>query len=163
MSQTQTLNPYASNLGAEAPLDTLKSTPTKLNALIAAMSPPTLMQQPAPGKWSIRHILCHLADTENVFAYRLRQTVAEEHHIIQPFDQDKFAAPYESFSPQEALEAFTAFRNWNLAFIRSLAPETMSKPLTHPERGTMTFATIVETMAGHDINHLKQVQQLKNS
>lgn len=162
MSQTQTLNPYAPQLGNDDPIEILKATPTKINALIAAMSPPTLLQGPGPAKWSIRHILCHLADTENVFAYRLRQALAEDHHVIQPFDQDRFAAGYDNVSPQEALEAFTAFRNWNLLFIQSAGPEKMLKPVTHPERGTMTFATIVETMAGHDINHLKQIQQRKN-
>ena len=158
MTDTQTLNPYASHLGRENPIQILETTPTKLSALISTMSPPVVMQPRAPGKWSIRHILCHLADTESVFAYRLRQTIAEDHHVIQPYDQDKFAVGYESVSPQEALDAFTAFRNWNLALIKNVKPETMKKPVTHPERGTMTFATIVETMAGHDMNHLKQVQ-----
>lgn len=158
---TQTLNPYASHLDKEDPIETLTATPTRVNALIAAMSPPTLVQEPAPGKWSIRHILCHLADCENVFAYRLRQTIAEDHHTIQPFDQDKFALGYDNISPQEALEAFTAIRNWNLLFIKSAGHHSMAKQVTHPERGTMTFGTIVETMAGHDLNHLKQIQQRK--
>lgn len=158
MTNAQTLNPYAAHLNRENPIQILETTATKLNALITTMSPPLLMLPRAPGKWSIRHILCHLADTETVFAYRLRQTIAEDHHVIQPFDQEKFAAGYDALSPQEALDAFTAFRNWNLTLIKNVTPETMAKQVTHPERGTMTFATIVETMAGHDINHLKQVQ-----
>jgi hypothetical protein len=35
-----------------------------------------------------------------------------------------------------------------------------NKPVTHPERGTMTFQTIVETMAGHDLNHLAQLKKI---
>jgi uncharacterized damage-inducible protein DinB len=159
----QTLNPYASHLGQQDPLEVLEATPTKLNALITAISPPVLLQDRAPGKWSVRHILCHLADTESVFSFRLRQTIAEEHHVIQPYDQEKFVIAYDAVSPQEALAAFTAFRNWNLALIKAVGPETMSKKLTHPERGTMTFATIVETMAGHDLNHLSQIQACKDS
>lgn len=159
----QTLNPYASNLNQQQPLEILEATPTKLNALISTMSPPLLLEDRAPGKWSIRHILCHLADTETVFAFRLRQTMAEDHHVIQPYDQEKFSAGYQAVSPQEALEAFTAIRNWNLTFIKSVAPETMSKQVTHPERGTMTFTTILETMAGHDLNHLNQLQESKEA
>jgi hypothetical protein len=158
----QTLNPYAAHLGQNDPLQILEATPTKLSALITTMSPPVLLQDRAPGKWSVRHILCHLADAEAVFSFRLRQTLAEDHHVIQPFDQDKFVIAYEAISPQEALDAFTAFRKWNLALIKEVSPEKMTKQVTHPERGMMTFGTIVETMAGHDLNHLKQIQASAN-
>ena len=158
MTETQVLNPYASHLDRQDALEVLQATPTRLNALITSMSPPVLVQPRANGKWSVRHLLCHLADAEMVFAFRLRQTLAEDHHVIQPFDQEKFARTYDAVSPQEALDAFTAFRNWNLALIKSADADAMKKPVTHPERGSMTFATIVETMAGHDLNHLKQLE-----
>jgi hypothetical protein len=101
-----------------------------------------------------------LADTEVAFAYRLRQTVAEPHHIIQPYDQDAFAAEYPHRNSREALDAFSAIRRWNVLFIRSAAPHALTKPVTHPERGTMTFQTILETMGGHDLNHLSQITAL---
>jgi hypothetical protein len=52
---------------------------------------------------------------------------------------------------------FSAVREWNLTLIRSLSPADFSKPVTHPERGTMTLQTVIETMGGHDINHLNQL------
>ncbi len=52
---------------------------------------------PAPGKWNAREIVCHLADTELVFAFRLRQAIAEPDHIVQPFDQDKWASNYAAY------------------------------------------------------------------
>jgi hypothetical protein len=55
---------------------------------------------------------------------------------------------------------FTANREWNRALLASVAPEKMSKAITHPERGEMTFRTVIETMAGHDLNHLAQIQRL---
>jgi uncharacterized damage-inducible protein DinB len=119
-----------------------------------------LTRAPAPGKWSIRDILCHLADCEISFAFRLRQTVAEAHHVIQPFDQGVWAAPYGKLDAREALDAFTAFRRWDMLFIRAVGTAAESKAVKHPERGEMTFRTIVETMAGHDINHLRQIENL---
>lgn len=115
---------------------------------------------PAPGKWSAREIVCHLADCEMAFAFRLRQTLAEDHHVIQPFDQEKWAGNYSAYSLEQALTAFSAARNWNLALLRSLSPAVHSKAVTHPERGAMTFYVIVETMAGHDLNHLGQLEAL---
>ena len=107
-------------------------------------------------------ILCHLADGEMAFGFRLRQALAEPHHVIQPFDQDAWAKPYSSasFSAQAALEMFSVARRWNLALLDTVSPEDLKKPVTHPERGTMTFETIVETMAGHDLNHLKQLDAI---
>jgi hypothetical protein len=60
---------------------------------------------------------------------------------------------------RSALNAFSALREWNLALIGSTTPESMSKPVNHPERGDMTFRVLVETMAGHDLNHLKQIDR----
>jgi len=124
------------------------------------IGPQRAEQAPAPGKWSAREILCHLADCELVFAYRLRQTLAENHHVIQPFDQDQWARNYAAYTVSQALALFSAAREWNLALLRSVSPEAMEKQVTHPERGTMTFRTMVETMGGHDINHLRQIEAI---
>jgi hypothetical protein len=93
-------------------------------------------------------------------AFRLRQTVAEAHHLIQPYDQDAFAAAYEERTAREGLGTFSAIRRWNPLFIRSAVPGALPKAVTRPERGAMTFKTILETMAGHDLNHLSQVTTL---
>ena len=149
------LNPYASYLGGRDPLEVIAITPGKLAQIAALPSRP-----PAPGKWDVRQIVCHLAECEAVFAFRLRQAVAEDHHTIQPFDQDKWAAACDTYDLAEALDLFGAARRWNAKFIAAQPPEVFERRLTHPERGTMTFRTMVETMAGHDLNHLEQIERL---
>jgi len=115
---------------------------------------------PAPGKWSAAGIVCHLADCEVVFGFRLRQMLAEDVPTIQPFDQDKWAKPYKGVPAKLALETFGALRKWNLWLIKGAMPGAAHRKMTHPERGTMTFATLVETMAGHDLNHLGQLKKI---
>jgi uncharacterized damage-inducible protein DinB len=154
------LNPYAKFLGGAQPHDVLDMTAVTIARLIRNSDNAQLTRASAPGKWSIRDILCHLADCEISFAFRLRQTVAEAHHVIQPFDQGVWAAPYGKLDAREALDAFTAFRRWDMLFIRAVGTAAESKAVKHPERGEMTFRTIVETMAGHDINHLRQIENL---
>jgi hypothetical protein len=124
------------------------------------IGPQRLEISPAPGKWSARDIIAHLADAEVAFAFRLRQTLAEDHHVIQPFDQDLWARSYPGCDAQLALAALTALRAWNVALIGSVQPRHLSKTVTRPERGTMTFQTIVETMAGHDRNHIQQIEAI---
>jgi uncharacterized damage-inducible protein DinB len=131
-----------------------------LNSLSQSLGPDGLKQSTAPGKWSAREILCHLADCEVVFAFRIRQALAEDHHVIQPFDQDKWARTYAQYDAHAALAVFSSLRQWNVALLRSMPAAALSKPLTHPERGEMPFQAIIETMAGHDLNHLKQLETI---
>jgi hypothetical protein len=147
------LNPYATFLGSRNPLEVIAATPDALAQAIAAHAE-TLDRPPKPGKWTPRQILGHLADTEITFAMRLRQTASQDHHVIQPYDQDAWSAAHPNPDADNALALFRAVRTSNIEFIRAQPPSMMAKPVTHPERGTMTFQTIIETMAGHDLNHL---------
>ena len=154
------MNPYARQLGTRDPLKVVATTARHLEQLSAALGPARMEEPPAPGKWSPREILCHLTDCELVFGYRLRQTLSEDHHIVQPFDQELWAANYAGYDPQAAMMTFSCIRQWNLMLLRSIGPAAMTKPVLHPERGEMTFRELVETMAGHDLNHLAQLEAI---
>lgn len=154
------LNPYESFLDDRPVEEIIAVTPGEVGKLIEAIGPARGLQPPTPGKWSAGEIVAHLADCELVFGFRLRQTLAEELPTIQPFDQERWAKTYHGITPAEALHAFKAFREWNLILLEDLPPAARSRKLTHPERGTMTFQTIVETMAGHDLNHLGQLRRI---
>ena len=155
-----TLNPYAPYLGSRDPLGVISSSAAALRQVLARIDAAQVTQPPAPGKWSARDILCHLADCEIVFAFRLRQALAEDHHVIQPFDQDRFAALYGGLDAATALATFSAVRQWNVEWLGTVPPDAASHRLTHPERGDMDFQVIVETMAGHDLNHLQQLEAI---
>src|SRR5437868_4905570 len=150
------MNPYASYLGDRNAVEVISVTARQLNDLASRLGPAGLAKSTAPGKWTAREIFCHLADCEIAFGFRLRQALAEDNHVIQPFDQEKWAKTYAAYDAAAALAAFSSLRNWNVEFIRKVPKNSMSKPVTHPERGEMPFHVIVETMAGHDLNHLQQ-------
>lgn len=154
------MNPYASFLADKEATEVITGTPTRLEALANLLGPERIDLSPAPGKWSAREIFCHLADCEVVFAFRLRQTLAEDHHVMQPFDQDKWARVYDGYDAHAALAVFSAVRNWNLQLIQQAGEKALSKKNTHPERGEGSFGEIIETMAGHDLNHVKQVEAI---
>ena len=153
------MNPYASFINRE-PLEIIKATAAHIAKAVQSRDSTLLNRAPAPGKWSVREILCHLADTEVVFAFRIRQALAEDHHVIQPFDQDKWAKTYSQYDAHAAAAVFSAVRQWNIALIAALKPEALVKTLNHPERGDMTLQTVIETMAGHDLNHLQQIDAI---
>ena len=153
-------NPYDKYLDGRALDEILAATPGQVGALLKKMGEAKTAESPAPGKWSPAEIVCHLADCELVFAFRLRQTLAEDSPTIQPFDQEKWAATYAGIGAEEALGVWSALRGWNLRLIKEAMPRSADRKVTHPERGQMTFRTIVETMAGHDINHLGQLEKI---
>ena len=154
------MNPYATQLGSRDPIATVAETPARLSSLMGRIGAERMNQPAAPGKWSPRQIACHLADCELAFSFRLRQTLSQDAHVMQPFDQDRWADNYAAYEAPAALAVFSVVREWNLALLRSLPAEAFARKVSHPERGEMTFRTIVETMGGHDLNHLKQLEQM---
>ena len=152
------LNPYARFVAGSDLMEQVEASPEKLVAAVDALRAKGVdTPLGGPGKWSVKQIVAHITDTEIAFSFRLRQAAAETGHVIQPFDQEKWAGSYAQSNLDTALALFGLLRQWNVDFLRALAPEIWDKDVTHPERGTMKFRTIVETMAGHDANHQKQL------
>jgi hypothetical protein len=153
-------NPYDKYLDGRSLETILASTSGALASALAAVNSDKHSEPIAPGKWSPAQIVSHLADCEIAFGWRLRQILAEDSPVLQPFDQDKWAATYGGITAPSALNAFTALREWNLQLIKSVMPGAATRAGNHPERGRVTFQTVLETMAGHDMNHLGQLAKL---
>ena len=154
------LNPYARNLGDRDPIEVIRATPQRLEALAKALGPSGLERSLRPGSWSARQILAHLADTEVAFAFRVRQCLAEEHHVIQPFNQDRWNALLPERDAASSLASFRALREGVINLVKDLPPAALGKPVMHPERGEMTLRTVIETIGGHDLNHLEQLERI---
>lgn len=155
-------NPYAALLGKQDPFTVLAETPRRLKSIAELLGNAGLDKPWAPGKWTGSTILCHLADCEIAFAFRYRQALAEPHHIVQTFDQDAWARQYP-LSSELALQTFSALRRWNLDLLEKAGADVFEKAVTHPERGQMTFRTLIQTAAGHDLNHLQQLEKLASN
>lgn len=152
-------NPYRDVLGSRNPMEVIADTPKRLEAM-KVLTGDKAQQSYGPGKWTAAQILAHLADCEIAFAFRLRQALADDNHVIQPFDQDGWAKATGSPDAAQSLAVYSKVREWNIAFLQRQPPEALAKSLSHPERGPMVFGTIVETMAGHDLNHFAQLETI---
>lgn len=151
-----------SYLGENDPLKIQSATAKKLERLVSRAQTSKLRKQPAPGKWSVAEILAHLADTELVFGYRIRAILGAPGSPIQGFDQDKWAQAmnYGKADPRKSLERFSAFRKANLDLLKSLSPAQRKYNGMHSERGEESIETIARLCAGHDINHLRQIEKM---
>lgn len=144
------------------PLDILAATPRQIASLVKGVSKKKLSQRPAPEKWSITELLAHLADTELVQGFRVRLILGASGTPIQGFDQDEWArySDYATHDPVLSLEAFRATRERTVRLLKSLPPEKWDCFGMHSERGRETVTRVSEMMAGHDINHLRQIREI---
>ena len=147
-------------LGDKPPLDVLRNTPARLEAAIARLGSAGLERSPAPGKWSGAQVLAHLADMEIVFGYRFRQTLAEDGHTLQGVEQDIWARRYTDVDAATAAQSFRGLRMWNVRLVESMTAAELERPYTHPARGPETLAKLLRLWAGHDLNHLSQLDAL---
>ena len=158
------LNPYARFLDGGDARAVMGSTVKRLDGLMAGLSAEQMERPWAPGKWTPREIVVHLADVEIAFCFRIRQALAptegEAHSVIQPFDQDAWARRYGVYDAALAMALFRAARGWNMRLLETVTRADLERMVTHPERGTMTFAALLESIAGHDLNHLSQLEQV---
>ncbi|HEY1676181.1 MAG TPA: DinB family protein [Candidatus Sulfotelmatobacter sp.] len=139
-----------------------RTTAAKLKKLIRGLTPRQLRWRPEPGKWSIAEIVAHLADAEIVGSWRMRSIVGEDGITIQPFDQDAWASvfDYQKRDTGRSLETFRVLRENNLAMLKEIPPHIWDNHGMHLERGKETVAHVVRMFAGHDANHLLQVERL---
>jgi hypothetical protein len=140
------------------PVAVLESTPDAIAARIAGRSPDQLHASPAPGKWSVAEVLAHLSEAEIVIGYRIRLILGANGTPVQAFDQDAWAVRYAGMQAGQSLEVFRVLRAANVALLRSLTAAQWEQYGMHSERGPESVAQIVRMAAGHDLNHLKQLE-----
>ncbi|HVB86358.1 MAG TPA: DinB family protein [Candidatus Dormibacteraeota bacterium] len=144
------------------PLKLQAAAPARLAKLLKKATPAKARKRPAPGKWSIAEIMAHLADTEVAMGWRIRIVLSEPGSTLQPFDQDAWASAmrYEKRDPRKSLEQYRSLREANIALLKSITPADWKKSATHPERGELTVRKIAEMTAGHDLNHIAQIERI---
>jgi hypothetical protein len=147
------------NVEGQDPLKVQAATPGKLQRLIRDVPGTRLRKRPAPEKWSVGEILAHLADSEIVVGWRLRQILGAPGSPIQPYDQNVWvtACHYDRRDPGRSAEQFRVLRQGNLALLKSLTSEQWQQHGVHAERGPETIEHITRMMAGHDVNHTRQI------
>lgn len=150
------------NVEGQDPAKVQGATAGKLRRLVKGLSKRTLTRPPAPGKWSVAQILAHLADGEVVHAYRLRMILSQNGTEIQAFDQDLWAsaAKYDRVPVEDSLAVFEVLRRSTAKLVKSLSAAERQRYGMHSERGKETVEHIERMYAGHDINHLRQIEAI---
>ena len=162
----ETVEQYTQRILAQTqgqdPLKVQASTPKKLDRLVEGVTTAKLRKHPAPEKWSIAEILAHLADVEIVIGWRMRSILGAPGTEVQAYDQNAWNASlhYDKRDPRKDLIQQRVLREANLAMLKTLTPRQWKQFGTHSERGQESIERIVQMVAGHDLNHIQQIERI---
>jgi hypothetical protein len=160
-------NPYArrilSNLGGKDPQRVFASGPAELKKAIRGLTTAELSRRPGKGKWPIAWLVHHICDAEVGLAFRIRLALGQSGARFQAFDQDLWAAGlhYGRRSVAASVELYTALRKSHLELVRLSSRRELLRYGIHEERGKETVERIVQMLAGHDLNHLRQIRAIR--
>ncbi len=147
-------------------LDSAEQNPKQVALAVAGLPDEILRWKPAPAKWCILEVVGHLADSEIVFAYRLRQLLADKKPVIAPINQDDWAnnLGYLNTPLPEMIALYGLNRHANSRLLRNLKPGALEKSAFHPELNrNVTVADIAMKLDLHGTGHLAQIERLKSA
>jgi DinB superfamily len=158
----QYIQRITANVQDAEPLEVQAATPRRLEQLIEGIPVGALRTRPSADKWSAGDIIAHLADAEIVIGFRMRLILGAPGTPIAAYDQDSWVSSghYDQRDPRKSLEQFRVMREANLALLASLTPEQWQQYGNHSERGQETIEQLVRMTAGHDVNHVRQIERL---
>ena len=180
------ITPYSADLDNREPVAAIRASVARIRSLIKDWRPDQFARSYAPGKWDARQILIHLAHSEIAFGYRVRMALASPGYTAQSFDQDRWMSieagatgsgeaggsggsggsrgssglgQAGGLSGRDVLDAFLGVAAMNVALFASLSEADRGTALSHPDYGAQTVDWIIHQTAGHQIHHLKQLEQ----
>lgn len=151
--------PYAQHVGDRNPIELLNTTLEEYRDAAALLADASWNQPWAPGKWTMRQVMAHVAQWEMILGYRLACAVGTPGFTIQLADQDALMQRTAAVDGATAFAAFDGARRFNIALIGSLSDADRDIQVLHPEYGLLTVNDLIVQMAGHGIHHLRQIRE----
>ncbi len=160
------VNSLLQALGSREPLAVMAETPEALRRSVAELSREQDGTPEKLGKWSVRQVVQHLADSELVGGFRFRMVLAHDAPELPAYDQDLWAdrLRYQDSELATALEDFEMLRALNLRVLRRATPEDLkNRVMRHAERGDEPLGYMLRLYAGHDLVHLAQIRRIRQA
>ena len=146
-------------------VEILRATPAKLKGALKGVPKAVLLFTPAPGKWSILEIVCHLRDMErDAYLGRYQRILAEDTPRLPDIDGDVYSLEndYRSQKLGEALREWSRLRRECLRLLSSVKREQWDRASVHETAGRLTLADLARRHAvGNDEAHLGQIEAIK--
>jgi hypothetical protein len=137
---------------------------TAIAEALVKITPEELDARPGPGKWTVREIVHHLADSETTAGIRIRRLLAEDRPEITGYDQDEFARRLHYDRPHEtSLQLFKVVRESTAELLERMSPSDWLREGTHSESGRYTPETWLTIYAAHAHKHANQIRAARDA
>jgi len=142
-------------------IDDYLAGPQKLRAAVAGMTAEQLDAHPIPGKWSIKEVVCHVADYEPVYADRMKRVIAEDQPTLLAGSPDAFVArlAYNQRDLDEEFALIEVVRSQMARILRSLSPEDFQRTGIHSVRGPVALEKLLKQITDHIPHHIKFIAE----
>jgi hypothetical protein len=152
-------------LGSRDPMEVLAEMPAALRKAVSGLTPEQEAMPERAGKWSVRQVVQHLADSDLVGGFRFRMVLAHEAPELPGYDQDLWAErlAYQDTDLATSLQDFSILRELNLRLLRRATPEDLQRVMRHAERGDEPLGHMIKLYAGHDLVHLRQIARIRQA
>ncbi len=130
-------------------------------AALRGIRPEELDWRPAPGEWSAREVVHHLADSETVAGIRLRRLLVEDTPLIQGYDEADYARKlrYQKRAMEPALQAVEAARATTAQLLDAMTEADWRRAGTHSESGPYSAERWLEIYGAHAHDHAAQIRK----
>lgn len=134
---------------------------TILRASLQTVNRLQLDLRPVAGKWSIREVVCHLADSEIVYADRMKRVLAEDNPMFFEADPEQFrkALYAKSRSIENELNVVTLIREHMSPILSSIDPNDFHRTGQHSLDGQMTLMTLLQRITSHIPHHVRFIDE----
>lgn len=151
------------DLAATAAIDQFEQGGTLLTSAIEGLTDAQLDSYPVPGTWSVRQIVIHLLDTDQIAAYRMKRIIAEDVPRLDVYNENAFveALHYDKQDAQRAGRLFAQLRNVTADILRRQPETCFDRAGLHPEIGEMKLGELLRIYVFHLEHHLGFIERKK--
>jgi uncharacterized damage-inducible protein DinB len=137
--------------------------PTLLENALKNITDAELDARPDPERFTLREVICHLADWEPIWLERMTRIVGEDTPTLPGYDEEQMVIDnnYASQSAQSALKRFKTGREATVVFLLAREDADWGRVGVREEVGEMTLLMLAAMITGHDLYHLKQIQDYR--
>lgn len=125
-----------------------------------ALDGKALQRTYAPGKWSVRFILHHLADSETVLFDRIRRVLSEPRQVLWVYDQDAWARglDYGRVPLGLSQQVYQSVRAAIIYYADQYYEPKGHLEFVHSVTGVRTLKDEFDKVASHNEHHLEQIR-----
>ncbi|MBM6994948.1 DinB family protein [Paenibacillus sp. DXFW5] len=160
MNQRPSEEEYAGDAGAYIRLvpegniiDILLAQEKQMTELLSSLTESQSVYRYAEGKWMLKEVVGHIADSERVMTYRLLQFARGDQTPLPGFDQELFIPPFGSWTTAQLAEDYRAVRQSTITLLRGLPTEAWSRKGT-ANNVSITARALAYGIAGHELHHM---------